>query len=134
MNKMTRVTPPTARTVREMRTEMLLANRFLGVHQVWWGVFLTPLALYLLDVVTAGDWRWWWPLPAFLLAWAGVELCFLPRRLVIYRLARIESQAEVVRLAWQHGVALRDVKRRHSHFDAKCRTAPGQSRPPISPR
>lgn len=129
MNKMTMITPPTARTARELRREMLLANRFLGVHQAWWGVFLTPLVLYLLDLVTAGDWRWWWPLPAFLLGWAGVELCFLPRRLVIYRLAMIERQAEVVRLAWQHGVALRDVVKRRSHFGARSRPGQGQSRP-----
>lgn len=132
MNKITLIKPPTARTAREMRSEMLLANRFLGVHQAWWGVFLTPLALYLLDLVTAGDWRWWWLLPTFLLTWAGVELCFLPRRLVIYRLAKTESRAEVVRLAWQHGVALRDVRRRHSHFDAKCHPDPDQSWPPSS--
>lgn len=129
MNKMTMITPPVARTARELRREMLLANRFLGLHQVWWGLFLTPLVLYLGDLLAGGSWRWWWPLLAFLLAWAGVELCFLPRRLVIYRLAVIESQAEVVRLAWQHGVALRDVMGRHRHSGARSRLDQGQSRP-----
>jgi hypothetical protein len=88
---------------------MLRANRFLGIHQAWWGSGLAPVLLYLFRSVSGSSGQWWWPLLAFLVAWMAVELCFLPRRLVIRHLAREESRAEAVRLAWLHGVALRDV-------------------------
>ncbi len=88
---------------------MLRANRFLGIHQVWWGGLLTPLAFYLLALLGTGEWQWWWYLAAFLLAWTCIELCFFPRRLVIRQLAVEESRAEAVRLAWTHDLALRDV-------------------------
>ncbi|WP_104201892.1 hypothetical protein [Billgrantia saliphila] len=109
MNKMNTVSLPVARSSKELRKEMLHANRFLGKHQAWWGLVLTPVVLCLFESLTVGGWRWWWPFTAFVLAWGGVELCFLPRRLAIQRLAAMESRAEVVRLAWIHGVALRDV-------------------------
>lgn len=88
---------------------MLKANRFLGIHQAWWGIGLAPILLHLFRSAGVGNGQWWWPLLAFLLAWIAVELCFLPRRVVIHHLAREESRAEAVRLAWLHGVALRDV-------------------------
>lgn len=109
MNKITMSLPPIARSPREVRREMLRANRFLGIHQVWWGGLLTPLTFSLPALLGAGEWQWWWYLAAFLLAWACVELCFFPRRLVIRQLALQESRAEAVRLAWAHDLALRDV-------------------------
>lgn len=112
MNKMNTVRLPVARTSKELRREMLRTNRFLGRHQAWWGLMLSPVALYLFALLNDDGWSWWWPMPAFLLAWGSVELCFLPRRLAIHRLAAMESRAEVVRLAWLHGVALRDVMAR----------------------
>ncbi|NIC04391.1 hypothetical protein [Billgrantia bachuensis] len=111
MNKMNTVHLPVARTSKELRREMLRANRFLGRHQAWWGLVLTPVVLFVFALLTVGGWNWWWPFAAFIVAWGTVELCFLPRRLAIQRLAAIESRAEVVRLAWLHGVALRDVIR-----------------------
>jgi len=109
MNQMNTIRPPVARTPRELRRDMLRANRFLGIHQAWWGGGLAPIVLYLFHSFGGGSGQWWWPLLAFLLAWTAVELCFLPRRLVIRQLACEESRAEVVRLALRHGVALRDV-------------------------
>lgn len=88
---------------------MLRANRFLGIHQMWWGGLLTPLFFYFLALLGTSEWQWWWYLAAFLLAWACVEICFFPRRLVIRQLAHEESRAEAVRLAWTHNLALRDV-------------------------
>ncbi|SFU33390.1 hypothetical protein SAMN04487955_101359 [Halomonas korlensis] len=88
---------------------MLRANRFLGIHQVWWGGLLAPLFFYLIVQLGGGEWQWWWGMAAFLLAWTCVELCFFPRRLVIRQLALEESHAEAVRLAWAHDLALRDV-------------------------
>lgn len=88
---------------------MLRANRFLGIHQLWWGCLLTPLGFYLLTMFGAGEGQWWWYPAAFLLAWTCVELCFFPRRRVIRQLALEESRAEAVRLAWTHDLALRDV-------------------------
>jgi hypothetical protein len=111
MNKMNTVRLPVARSSKELRREMLIANRFLGKHQAWWGLVLTPVVLYAFELLSANNWSWWWPFSAFMLAWGGVELCFLPRRLAIQRLAAMESRAEVARLAWIHGVALRDVIR-----------------------
>lgn len=114
MNKMNQVDIPAARTEKDIRREMLDTNRFMGKHQAWWGLVLTPVALFLFELMDAGAWSWWLPLVAYLMAWGSVELCFLPRRLAIIRLAAMESRAEVVRLAWLHGVALRDVMaRRH---------------------
>lgn len=115
MNKMNNTIPQVARSPRDIRHTMLRANRFMGLHQAWWGLALTPPALYLGDMLAIGDWRWWWPLAAFLVAWAGVELCFLPRRLVIHKLADKESHAEAVRLAWMQGLSIREVMapRRH---------------------
>ncbi|MBB3188811.1 hypothetical protein [Halomonas cerina] len=81
----------------------------MGLHQAWWGLILAPV-LILLAYLVVGAWQWWWGLPAFLVGWGGAELCFLPRRVVIHRLAVEESRAAVVREAWKHGVALRDVK------------------------
>ncbi|MGQ4880221.1 hypothetical protein ACOJCM_16775 [Billgrantia sp. LNSP4103-1] len=118
MNKMNTVGLPVARSSKELRREMLRINRFLGRHQAWWGMVLTPVVLLAFTLLSVKGWEWWWPFTAFMLAWAGVELCFLPRRLAIKRLAAMESRAEVVRLAWLHGVALRDVvreRRRPAH-------------------
>lgn len=104
-----------ARSPRDIRQMMLRANRFMGLHQAWWGLALTPLALYLGDMLTVEDWRWWWPLVAFLLAWAGVELCFLPRRVVIHKLAVKESHAEAVRLALMQDLSIREVMAQSRH-------------------
>ncbi|MFD2190043.1 hypothetical protein [Pistricoccus aurantiacus] len=100
---------PVARSPKRFKLQMLQANRFLGLHQAWLGLLLSP-GLFMLSKVFNEDWQWWWMLPAFLAAWGIVELLFLPRRLVIHRLAVEESRAEVIRLAWQHGVSLRDIK------------------------
>lgn len=109
MNDKAMIGPPVAKSPRVLRREMLRANRFLGLHQAWWGLILAPI-LVLLAYLIVGDWQWWWVLSGYLAGWAAVEFCFLPRRVVIHRLAIEESRAAVVREAWKHGVALRDVK------------------------
>ena len=100
---------PAARSPRLFKLQMLNANRFLGLHQAWLGLLLTP-GLFMLSNNFSETWHWWGVFPAFLLSWGIIEILFLPRRLVIRRLAEEESRAEVIRLAWQHGVSLRDIK------------------------
>lgn len=94
---------------------MLRANRFMGFHQLWWGGLLTPVVLYLFRFLETTGWQWWWPSAAFLVAWVCVELCFLPRRLVIHKLAVKESHAEAVRLAWMQDLSIREVMAPHHH-------------------
>ncbi|XKE47197.1 hypothetical protein LG302_08730 [Halomonas organivorans] len=106
---MTMTAPPVARSVRLVRRQMLRDNRFFGLHQLWYGLLLTPAASYFLALVFDPT-GWWLAGVGFLVAWALVELAFLPRRLVIHRLAAKESQDEVVREALRHGVSLQEVR------------------------
>ncbi|UYG06090.1 hypothetical protein [Halomonas sp. M4R1S46] len=100
---------PIARSPRLLRQQMLRDNRFLGLHQIWFAVLLTPGSLYLLRLFSPLEWEWL-VVPGFLIAWLLVELLFLPRRLAIRRLAVKQSYDEVVREALHHGVALQEVR------------------------
>ena len=59
--------------------------------------------------LVAQPWQAWWAIPTFFVAWGAVELCFLPRRLAIHRLAQLESDAEIRRVAIRTGVAMKAV-------------------------
>lgn len=100
-----------ARSPRWHRQELLAANRFLRTP---YGLLAVVLALPVL--VLWGLWSGfdaipllWLPL-VWAVSWLLIELCFLPRRLAIIRVARQESRDEVTREALRHGVSLDEVK------------------------
>ncbi|QEA40047.1 hypothetical protein FGL86_13815 [Pistricoccus aurantiacus] len=109
MSTMATMPLPVARSPKKLQSQMLHNNRFLGLHQAWLGAFLSPFVLGTVALFNE-DWQWWWILPTFLLCWGFIEVLFLRRRLAIRRLAVMESRAEVIRLAWKHGVSLREIR------------------------
>ncbi|MCK2182978.1 hypothetical protein [Halomonas getboli] len=100
---------PVARSARLIRRQMLRHNRFLGLHQLWFGLLLMPVITYGL-ALTFDPTGWWLVVPGFLASMLLVELAFLPRRVVIHRLSAKESHEERVREALRHGVSLQEVQ------------------------
>ncbi|APX93247.1 hypothetical protein BWR19_10060 [Halomonas sp. 1513] len=102
-----------ARSPRYYRRELLRQNRFLGLPNLAWALSITAavgLALFLSGGGSLDPDAWRWLVAALPLSWALVELLFLPRRLLIHRLARQESRDEVVRVALRHGLNLEQVE------------------------
>ncbi|WP_168014505.1 hypothetical protein [Halomonas salinarum] len=89
---------------------MISSNRFLGLHQIFLGILLSPAAVWGMEAMLRDTWQWWWALPAILVSWGVVELLYLPRRLAIHRLAEKESRDEVTYLALKHGVSLQEIR------------------------
>ena len=106
---MTSSCPTVARSPRRLRRELLASNRFFGLHQMLLAAALSPLMMGGVAHVMEQPWQVWWAMPAFFAAWGAVELCFLPRRLAIHRLAQLESDAEIRRVAIRTGVAMKAV-------------------------
>lgn len=96
---------PIGESPRSLRRQLLNDNRFLGLHQVWFGLLLTPASLAMLSQFTPLGWHRL-IVPGVLLAWLCVELLFLPRRLMIHRVARRQDDAAIIREARRHDLHL----------------------------
>ncbi|RTR00152.1 hypothetical protein [Halomonas nitroreducens] len=96
---------PLGESPRSLRRQLLNDNRFLGLHQVWFGLLLTPASLALLSQFTLLGWSRL-VVPGFLLAWLLMEVLFLPRRLAIHRVARCRGDAAIAREARRQGLYL----------------------------
>ncbi|MBB3142028.1 hypothetical protein [Halomonas organivorans] len=106
---MTLTASPVARSARLIRRQLLSDHRFLGLHQLWFALLMTPVISYGL-ALGFDPTGWWLAGCGFLVAWALAELVFLPRRVAIYRLASKESNDERCQAARRHGVALHEVQ------------------------
>ena len=100
-----------ARSARWHRRQLIAANRFLRFPH-WLLAVVLALPVLLLWGLWAGfgQLSMLLPVPVWAGSWLLIELCFLPRRLAINRVARQESRDEVTRAALRHGVSLDEVE------------------------